>query len=160
MSDRPRVLIENSVYHIIMRGNQKQTVFQQNEDYHHFLYLLRKYKNRYDAKLYAYCLMKNHIHLVLEPYSKATLHKLIHDLSLSYVKWYNHKYNKCGHLWQGRFKSFILQKDQYLLNCISYVELNPVRSNLCLRPEEYPWSSYNARICGAVNCKLISDLIL
>ncbi|MGB2629927.1 MAG: transposase [Candidatus Omnitrophota bacterium] len=159
MTTKSRVLIENAAYHIVIRGNRREPVFSIKEDYEKYLKLLWKYKNRYKAKIYAYCLMENHVHIILEPSCKLTLKKIMHGMNLSYSKWFNIRYDKCGHLWQGRFKSFVIQKDQYLLNCITYIEHNPVRAKICQRAEDYPWSSYKARVLGKNN-KLLDDLIL
>ncbi|MFQ5951855.1 MAG: transposase [Candidatus Omnitrophota bacterium] len=103
--------------------------------------------------------MENHVHIILEPSCKLTIRKIMQGVNLSYSKWFNTKYDKCGHLWQGRFKSFVIQKDQYLLNCITYVEHNPARSEICQRAEDYPWSSYKTRVLGK-NDKMLDNLIL
>lgn len=148
MPIRPRVLIDQAAYHIVIRGNQRQKAFKHDDDYSKYLKLLKKYKNRYKAKIYAYCLMTNHIHLLIDPEDKYTLNKIMHGISMSYAKYFNYKYRKCGHLWQNRYKNYVIQKDQYLINCATYIEMNPVKANMCQRPEDYPWSSYAARTLG------------
>jgi len=148
MTIKPRILIEHAAYHILLRGNQRQNTFKQDRDRSKFLMLVKKYKKRHKARLYAYCLMTNHVHLLLDPSEKYSLQKIMHGISMSYAKYFNYKYEKCGHLWQGRYKNYAIQKDQYLLNCANYIEMNPIRSKICQNPEDYPWSSYKGRILG------------
>lgn len=137
-----RVTMDNAVYHIITRGNQKQLVFKGLEDYKEYLQLLAKYKKRYRFKLYCFCLMPNHVHMILEVAQPCVVNKIMRGLNLSYTLYFNDRHKTVGHLWQDRFKSKIIQKDAYLLECISYIETNPLRASLTSRIEEYPWSSY------------------
>lgn len=150
-----RITAENGCYHIITRGNQKQSVFTDAKDYGEYLKLLRKYKKRYKFKLYCFCLMPNHVHLVIEVTNPAMLNKIMRGLNLSYTLYFNYRYNKVGHLWQDRFKSKLIQKDAYLLECISYIEANPIRASLVSRLNEYPWSSF---IFKTINDGLLDDL--
>ncbi len=143
-----RLLLENVCYHVIARGNQKQRVFIEEEDYKRYLRLIEKYKIRYRFGLYGYCLMPNHIHLILDPREPRDLTKAMQGLNLSYSIWFNSKYEKVGHLWQDRFKSMIIQKDEYLIACINYIEANPARGNIVAEPLEYRWSSYKTRFLG------------
>ena len=159
MPTKTRVLIDNACYHVIVRGNQRQNVFDWEVDFKRYIDTLCKYKRRFKVKIYAYCLMSNHVHLLVDPPDKYLLKELMHSVNLSYSRWYNYKYSKCGHLWQGRYKSLVVQKDSYVINCMSYIELNPVRANICQRAEDYPWSSYNARTFGGKD-KVIDELIL
>lgn len=141
----PRTLLEGACYHIIARGNQKQQIFRDQQDFEIYLLRLRKYKRRYDFKLYSYCLMPNHVHLLGEIFRPKDLAKFMHCLTRSYTAHFNKKYEKVGHLWQGRFISKIVTKDRYLLDCINYIELNPIRANIAKSPAEYVWSSYKER---------------
>ncbi len=141
-----RITIKNSCYHIITRGNQKQSVFLESKDYNKYLSLLKKYKEKYQFQLYAFCLMPNHIHLLIEVTEPQTLQKTFRGLNLSYTLYFNYKYKKVGHLWQDRFKSKIIQKDEYFLECIKYIESNPIRASLTPNISDYPWSSYIFRI--------------
>lgn len=141
----PRIFLDNVCYHIIARGNQKQNIFLEETDYERYLELLARYKIRYRFKLYGYCLMSNHVHLIVEPNRPKQITKVMQGLNQSYSIWFNKKYKKVGHLWQDRYKNFIIQKDRYLLTCINYVELNPIRSNVVRDPLEYPWGSYKFR---------------
>jgi len=127
----------------MVRGNQKQYTFIEDEDFNKYLELLKHYKNKYYFRLYGYCLMPNHVHLIMEPKKPSTLGKIMQGLNLAYTIWFNKKYNKVGHLWQGRYKSNLIQNDKYMLNCIEYVELNPIRSNIRKSPFDYSWSSWN-----------------
>lgn len=140
-----RLLLPGACYHVIARGNEKRTVFKDEEDYGKYLGIVRRYKGLYRFKIYGYCLMGNHVHLVVE---SAVLPKVMHGINLSYAKYFRYKYGGAGHFWQDRFRSFAIQKDRYLVNCISYIEYNPLRAQIALRAEDYEWSSYRARILG------------
>jgi len=154
-----RSFISNAVSHIITRGNQRQKVFKDESDFRKYLQILWKYKNDFQSSIFAYCLMSNHVHLVLQTLDKPSLSKMMHSINLSYAMYFNYKYKKCGHLWQDRYKSYMVQKDKYLLNLITYVEMNPLRAQICSSAEEYPWSSYRHRILGDQN-KLLDKLVL
>ena len=145
MPRRTRIVEENACYHIITRGNQKQPVFKEARDFEKYLAILAKYKKKYKFKLYCFCLMPNHIHLIIEVARPSLLSKIMKCLNLSYALYFNSKYEKVGHLWQDRFKSKIIERDSYLLDCINYIEANPVRASLTKTMEEYPWSSHNFR---------------
>jgi putative transposase len=138
-----RVTMKKSCYHIITRGNQKQTVFKEPTDYQKYLLLITRYKNKFEFKLFCFCLMPNHIHLIIEVDNPEDLNKIMHGLNLSYTLYFNQKYKKVGHLWQDRFKSKIIEKDAYLIECIGYIENNPIRASLVSSIQQYPWSSFN-----------------
>ena len=148
MAKYGRILMENVYYHVISRGNQKQDVFIQDSDFEKYLGLLKHYKRRYKFSLYAWCLMPNHVHLILEVNKPSELARVIQGLNLAYARWFNKKYNKVGHLWQGRYKSMIIQKDKYVLDCINYIEMNPARANIKQTPLDYTWSSFRSRVLG------------
>ena len=148
MSNLPRVVIENACYHLMARGNQKQNVFLEQEDYREFLERLKAYKRKYDFKLYGYCLMPNHIHIIGQMETARFLSKFMQGITLSYTLYFNDKYTKVGHLWQGRFKNKVIVKDRYLSDCINYIECNPVRAQLVHTPYKYVWSSYRERVLG------------
>ena len=145
MPTGPRLLLEHACYHITTRGNQKQRVFLDEEDYQVYLFKLRKYKTRHGFMLYGFCLMPNHVHLIGEPKAKENLARFMHGLNRSYTAYFNKKYNKVGYLWQGRFRSKAIVKDNYLIDCIQYIELNPVRADLSKAPGSYQWSSHKER---------------
>lgn len=138
-----RITMDNAVYHIITRGNQKQTVFRDQLDYQEYLRLLMKYKKENKFKIYCFCLMPNHVHIIIEVHLKETLNKIMRGLNLSYTLYFNSKYKTVGHLWQDRFKSKIISKDAYLIECIKYIESNPIRANIVNALEDYPWGSFN-----------------
>lgn len=143
-----RISLEGLIYHVINRGNNRQDVFRDNEDFEIFLKTIKKFKEKYAFKIYGYCLMNNHVHLILEPTIKNTLSKIIQSITLSHIRLYHKKYRSSGHLWQGRFKNPIIQADEYLLESLRYVELNPVRAGIVRSPEDYPFSSCKFHIEG------------
>ena len=150
-----RITLENSCYHIITRGNQKQLVFRDAADYEKYLSILTNYKKRYKFRLYCFCLMPNHVHLVVEVQNPLVLNKIMRGLNLSYTLYFNSRHEKVGHLWQDRFKSKIIEKDAYLLECINYIEANPVRASLASSLERYTWSSYYLR---KINSGILDNL--
>ena len=157
----PRFLIPYACYHIITRGNQQQTIFLDDADYEIYLTKIKRYKKRHNFQLYAFCLMPNHVHLVGQPEDPAGLPRFMHGLSLSYALHFNKRYKKVGHLWQDRFISKTIAKDGYLLDCIQYVENNPIRANMVKAAAEYNWSSYRERFTEET-CKkgLLDELCL
>jgi putative transposase len=150
-----RGLADNQIYHIINRGNRREAVFHDNYDYEKFLKLLIESKEKYAVKIYAYCLMPNHFHLVIYTKYADSLSQAMHWISSSYVRYYNKRYNISGHLWQGRYKSFIVQEDSYLLVLLKYVEANPKRARIVKDCIDYKYSSANNRIKNNEN--LITD---
>ena len=132
---------ESGVYHIMLRGINRQQIFEDDEDYRRFLETLEKYREECGYSLYGYCLMPNHVHLVLRE-GKQPLETIMRRIGASYVYWYNAKYRRNGHLFQDRFKSEPVESDAYLLTVIRYVHWNPVKAGLCSVPEAYPYSSY------------------
>ncbi len=145
MPRQARLILNDVCYHIVTRGNQEQVIFRDEGDYRAYLKLLARYKERYKFRLYGWCLMDTHVHMVIE---SIWLSKVMHGINLSYAQYFKGRYEHTGHFWQDRFKSFVIQKDDYLINCITYIEYNPVRAKIVARPEDYPWSSYRARILG------------
>lgn len=125
-----RGLADGEIYHIINRGNRRSEVFHKEEDYEKFISLLKEAKKINNIKIYAFTLMPNHFHLVLKPKKAEDLSKFMQWLMTSYVRFYNKTYKTSGHLWQGRYKSFLVQKNNYLLTLLNYVEQNPQRAKL------------------------------
>lgn len=146
-----RLVINGGIYHVLTRGNNGQTVFHDASDYQRYLQLLATYKQEYEFKVYHYALMPNHVHLIMEIPRGQTLGKAMLGLNLSYSLFYRKRRRYTGHLWQGRFKSLLIDREVYLLECGRYVELNPVRGGLVRQPEAYPWSSYRAYAHGLDN---------
>ena len=144
-----RIAPKEFVYHILTRGNNRQAIFKDEEDYQKYLDILKKYKGKYKFKLYHYVLMTNHVHLVIEtPEEGGELSQIMKGINLSYAQYYKVKYKHIGHFWQDRYKSIIISKDEYLLACGSYVELNPVRAGMAKEPKDYRWSSYPSNAYG------------
>jgi len=157
-----RILIPNACYHIITRANQRQEIFLHAGDFTKYLTFLHKYKRKFDFLIYGFCLMPNHVHLIGEPREIQNLSKFMQSLSRAYTAYFNGKYNKVGHLWQGRYKSKVIVKDRYLVDCVHYVEFNPVRANLAGAAGEYRWSSHQERITGnsVIKMNLLDQLQL
>ncbi len=154
-----RILPEEGVLHILTRGNNRQEVFQDNADYKHYLHFLKFYKEEHNFFLYHYCLMPNHVHLIIETTQRTILAKLMKQINLAYLYHYKKRYSYFGHLWQGRYKSLIIDKDEYLITCGRYIELNPVRAKLVEDPKDYKWSSYNAYAYGKMDGITDMDLL-
>ena len=155
-----RIAPQEFVYHILTRGNNKQDIFKDEEDFQKYIDILKKYKEKYHFKLYHYVLMTNHVHLVIETTEEGgELAQIMKGINISYAQYFKTKYKYTGHFWQDRFKSIIISKDEYLLACGSYVELNPVRAGMVKEPKEYPWSSYHANAYGK-NDYLVDEHII
>jgi putative transposase len=137
-----RVVFPSMPYHIISRGNNREPIFEDKEDFEKYLEICRRYKDQYEFKLYHWVLMNNHVHLLIETKENHSLSKLMQGINLAYTIWFNRKKGKVGHLWQDRYKSGVIERDTYLLECGRYIERNPVRAGLVKDPRDYPWSSY------------------
>jgi putative transposase len=134
---------ESGIYHIIMRGINRQTIFAEDEDCHRFLQTLKYYKELSGYQVFAYCIMKNHIHLLLKPGSEP-LEQIMRRICGKFVYWYNQKYERVGYLFQDRFKSEPVEDDSYFLTALRYIHQNPLKAGLVDDIEQYPWSSYRA----------------
>ena len=144
-----RVAPKDHAYHLLTRGNNRQDVFEDEEDFRKYIDLLLRYKEKYHFKLYHYVMMTNHVHLVIEPSEGGgDLSEIMKGINLTYALYYKRKYNHTGHFWQDRYKSIIISNDEYLLACGSYVELNPVRAKMVEDPKDYRWSSYQTYAYG------------
>ena len=154
-----RVAPRDYVYHVLTRGNNRQNIFKDEEDFTTYIEILKKYKERYQYKLYHYVLMTNHVHLVMEATEGGALSQIMKGINLSYAQHYKDRYKHTGHFWQDRFKSIMISKDEYLLACGSYVELNPVRAGMVKDPKEYRWSSYRANAYGQRD-ELLDDHVI
>ncbi|MBA7467307.1 hypothetical protein ES707_02523 [subsurface metagenome] len=137
-----RGLVDGFVYHVLNRGNGGQEVFHKEQDYEAFIDLMREAKVRHSIKIFAYCLMPNHFHMVVVPIQAEELNKGMQWLMTSHVRRYHRHYGTSGHIWQGRFKSFIIQEDNHLLTVLRYVEGNPVRAGLVNSAKDWSWSSH------------------
>jgi putative transposase len=137
-----RIAPAGHVYHVLTRGNNRQDIFFDDADFLKYLDFLARYKDKYSFFLYHYVLMTNHIHLVLETTDHGSLSQIMKGINLSYAQYFKKKYSHVGHFWQDRYKSILISRDEYLLACGSYVELNPVRAGMVGFPGDYRWSSY------------------
>ena len=147
MARPPRLFAPGLLYHVIARGNHRQPTFLSDADYQAYLVRLAKYQKRYGVRLFAYCLMPNHVHLLLET-SESPLSKFMQGLQQSYTQRFNRVYGKVGHLFQGRYKAIVCERDEYLASLIRYIHLNPVRARLADDPEAYPHSGHKAYLTG------------
>lgn len=141
MARKPRKEARSQIYHIIMRGNNKQSIFYDDADRHFFINRIRKYANQLEIHIYAYCLMQNHVHILLGNTPKKDLSLFVQKLANSYVYFFNHKYDCSGHLFQGRFKSEPVEDEIYLKNVLRYILKNPEKAKIC-NMQDYIWSSY------------------
>ena len=134
--------------HIIHRGNNRAECFFRDEDRSFYLFHLDRILPRADCRLHAYCLMSNHLHLLLTAKAVTGCGLLMKSIAQLYAQYINKNYGRSGYLWESRFKSCLVQSEDYVLACYRYIELNPVRAGLVSRPSEYPWSSYAANAMG------------
>jgi REP-associated tyrosine transposase len=146
MPRSPRLILPNYPHHIIQRGHNRQTVFAGEDDYRYYLDNLAEWKERLECKVYAFCLMTNHVHLVVEPGEDSeSLGRLMKRVAGRQTRFVNRLEGRSGTLWEGRFKSSPVDTNNYLLACCRYVELNPVFAGMCTDPAEYPWSSCSSK---------------
>jgi len=141
MARKPRIEFEGGFYHVITRGNQKQKIFRDEQDFLKYLKILGDYKERYGFSLYAYVLMQNHVHLLMQM-GEIPLSKILQGINQCYTMYFNRRYRTVGHLFQGRYKSILCDKDEYLLTLVRYLHYNPLRAKFARLPEEYRWSSH------------------
>ena len=141
-----RVVLPNYPHHVVQRGHNRQVVYAEEADYRYYLGTLEEVKDIYDVKVYGFCLMTNHVHLILQPgEAVAGLGELMKRLAGRQTRFVNRQEIRTGTLWEGRYKSSPIETDSYLLACCRYVELNPVRARMTHDPGEYVWSSYQRR---------------
>ncbi len=153
-----RITVPNLPFHVLDRGNNRQIVFREEADFVYFLHLLKRYKKELEFKLHHFCLMPNHLHLLLEPTVEGSLPKFMMRLTVAYSWYFNKKYRGVGHVWQGRYKSSLIDKENYFIWCGLYVELNAVRAGLVSKSEDWRWSSYRFHAFGEID-PLVEGLI-
>ena len=159
MPRNAREKIECGIYHISIRGNNKQDIFLDDRDRIEYLARLQRYKETYKVGIYAYCLMTNHVHLLVFDNGQ-DISRFMQGLNLSYVIYFNNKYKRSGHLFQDRFTSSVVDNEQYLFQVSKYIHLNPIKAKLVKKPEEYRWSSY-CNYIGSKNDEIVDvDFIL
>lgn len=145
MARKPRIEFKGAFYHVIVRGNQRQEIFKEKGDFLKYLEIITKYKQRYQYFLYCYVLMSNHVHLLIE-IQRTPLSKILQGINQSYTMYFNRKYNTIGHLFQGRYKAILCDKDEYLLSLLKYIHLNPLRAKIVKGLREYRWSSHHTYV--------------
>jgi putative transposase len=145
----PRLLLPEVPLHITQRGINKGAIFLDDEDRHLYRRLMHQAFERQQVALHAFVLMDNHVHLLVTAPTSHQLSEAMRHLGQCYVRAFNLKYRRCGSLWQGRFKSCLVQPDRYLLNVMRYIELNPVRAAMVRQPEDHRWSSVHTHLARA-----------
>lgn len=149
MGRRPRIFAPGLLYHVIVRGNHREKIFWTARDYNSYLERLCTYRIKHKVEIYAYCLMANHAHLLLES-TGPPVARFMQGVQQSYTQYVNRKYEKVGHLFQGRYKAIVCEADEYLLELVRYIHLNPVRARIVPQPEEYEYSSHRIYLKGVV----------
>jgi putative transposase len=142
MARLPRLTVPGYPHHVIQRGNNRQALFVSKDDYEKLLTLLEEFAKKFSVAIHAYVLMSNHFHLLATPESADGVPKMMQALGRSYVRYFNDRHQRTGTLWEGRYRSTLIQAERYLLACMVYIDLNPVRAGMAADPAEYPWSSY------------------
>jgi putative transposase len=151
MARKPRFRIAGLPQHITQRGNNRQACFLDNMDRRRYLADLGYALQRHDVELHAWVLMSNHVHLLATPRADRALSRLMQSLGRRYVRWFNDRHERSGTLWEGRFGASLVESEAYLLACMRYIELNPVRAGMVRRPADYRWSSYAANGLGTAD---------
>ncbi len=154
MSRKPRFFLPNVPVHAIQRGNNRQAIFFDDADYKAYLNWLKIAADKYNCKIHSYVLMTNHVHLLVTPETSEGLSRLFQYVGRFYVSYINKTYGRTGTLWEGRYKSNIVEDEYYLLNCSRYIELNPVRAGMVKSPDRYCWSSYKTNALGLADSLL------
>lgn len=142
MPRKPRFTLPGIPQHIIQRGNNREPCFFTEEDYQRYLTDLSEVADQFNCQLHAYVLMTNHVHMLITPFTEHGLSHMMQALGRRYVRYINNTYQRTGTLWEGRYKSCLIESEQYLLTCMRYIELNPVRAGMVEHSGDYKWSSY------------------
>ena len=148
MARLPRLNLPGIPQHVIQRGNNRQVSFFRNEDFAVYLDKLKRYSKEYKVSVHSYVLMTNHVHLLMTPETERGVSQLMQSLGRYYVRYINQTHQRTGTLWEGRYKSTLVDSDNYFLTVSRYIELNPVRAGMVEHPAEYPWSSYQYNALG------------
>ena len=148
MPRKPRFFLPGIPAHIVQRGRSREPVFFEDDDYSAYLGWLAEAADRYDCMIHAYVLMTNHVHILATPQSKQGISRMMQYVGRRYVPYINQIYGTSGSIWEGRYKASLIHDQQYLLACMRYIELNPVRANMTKAPGHYRWSSYRANAQG------------
>lgn len=150
MARLPRLYLPGCAQHVIQRGNNRAPCFYDQADYKAYLSFLKDAAAKYQVAVHAYVLMTNHVHLLVTPNDEQGVSRMMQALGRKYVRYFNFTHERTGTLWEGRYKSTLVDADRYLLTVYRYIELNPVRANMVSHASEYPWSSYQGNALGKV----------
>ena len=151
MARLPRIVVPGQPLHIVQRGNNRTHCFFTDADYHFYLDCLADAASHFGCRIHAYVLMTNHVHLLLTPDTSTSPSLALQSVGRRYVRYVNHRYNRSGTLWEGRYKSALIDSERYFLVCSRYLDLNPVRAKMVNHPGEYPWSSCSVYAEGVAN---------
>lgn len=156
-----RIILPHTPHHIVQRGHNRSAVFIQTKDYLYYLNNLIEWSAKLQVKVHSYCLMTNHVHLLLEPEEDiCAISELMKRLAARQCRYVNKLENRTGSIWEGRFKCSPIERDTYLLQCCRYIELNPVKARIVTQPEDYAWSSYRHRVASTLPAWMQPDKVL
>ena len=144
----PRMEAKGIPQHVIQRGNNRQICFANEQDFAAYANWLKEYSKKYEVEIHAWVFMTNHTHMLMTAHTNYGVSKLMQALGRKYVQYFNDQYKRTGTLWEGRFRSSLIESEQYLLECYRYIELNPVRAKMVDTPSDYKWSSYGINAHG------------
>jgi putative transposase len=153
-----RAIATGFPHNVIQRGNNREKVFFDKKDREQYLSLLKKYADKWDSPILAYCLMNNHVHLLTRPKEEESLYKMMQGVTLCYTQYMNRKYKRSGRLWESRYHSCIVDKERYLWAVARYIEQNPKRAKIVKKVEDFPYSSVRAHTQGVKDEVLGEDL--
>ncbi|MBF0275567.1 MAG: transposase [Nitrospinae bacterium] len=151
MARLPRISPVGFPVHLIQRGNNRHTCFGALEDYSTYITLLKEYSIKYGVDIHAWVLMTNHVHILCTPQREGAVSLMMQSVGRRYVQYFNYQYQRSGTLWEGRYKSCLVQTEKYLIQVYRYIELNPVRAKMVKEPSGYFWSSYQINALGKIS---------
>jgi putative transposase len=151
MARLARVHLAGVPEHIIQRGNNRQVCFVSEDDFVTYVHWLKEYADKFQVHIHAWVLMTNHVHILCTATDNSGISLMMQSLGRQYVRYFNRRYQRSGTLWEGRFKSCLVQEEQYVMAVYRYIEMNPVRANMVGSPAEYKWSSYSINALGKVS---------
>jgi len=155
MARLARINLPGQPQHVIIRGNNRAEIFCCETDYCFYLEKLQAACKKHGCQIHAYVLMTNHVHLLITPFTEGGLGKAIQMLGRYYVQYFNHCYRRTGTLWEGRYKATLIDSESYLLTCMRYIELNPLRADMVTDPADYRWSSYRHNALGKIDSLVV-----
>ncbi len=158
MPRKPREFVSGGIYHVFNRGNNQRVIFEEDKDYEYFKRLLEKGSDREEIQIYHYCLMSTHYHLLIRSGDKESLPRFMHWVQLGYVRYFKKRRKTTGHIFEERYRSPRIATESYYLQCGRYIERNPIKSNVAINPEDYPYSSAPHYICGKEDSLITTNL--